>query len=85
VAGIRYHIGTLGYFVILLGVIGAPVVGLWLIIRGDIIEIIHNLKMGLPSWAWVALEYSLSFVFALALMGFMVLTGMLMLHWGSRK
>jgi hypothetical protein len=83
--GLRYHIGTLGYFVIILGVLGGPVLGWWLIFEGDIIAIIHEVKMGLPGWAWVALKYGLSIAVALMLMGGMVLAGMSMLWWGSRK
>lgn len=84
-ASVKYHIGTLGYFVILLGVFGGPIVGWWLIFEGDIIAIIHNLKLGMPGWAWVGLKYGISFVIALILMGSLILVGMLMLAWGSRS
>lgn len=82
---IRYHIGTTGYFLILIGVFGAPVLGYWLIFHGDIIETIHQLKMSLPGWGWVALKYGLSFMAAIAFMVTLILTGLIVLWWGSRE
>jgi hypothetical protein len=82
---IRYHIGTIGYFLILFGVFGAPVLGYWLIFHGDIIQTIHQLKMSLPGWGWTALKYGLSLAAAIAFMATLILSGLIVLWWGSRE
>ena len=83
--GLRYHIGTLGYFVIILRLIGSPLVGWWLIFEGDILTVIHDLKMGLPAWAWITIKYTISLALTFMFIGGLVMLGMFMLWWSNRR
>lgn len=77
--------GSIGYLVIIVGVFGGPFLVWWLGFEGDIIDILHRLKMGLPGWGWRILKYSLSAAFGLAFMLFLILLGMLILAWGNQE
>jgi hypothetical protein len=82
---IEYHIRTvIGYLIIIIGIIGSLCL-IWLLIaRGDIVEIIHNIKMGLPGWAWAMMKYGLSIVFGAAVMMIFVVLGVIVLGTGGR-
>ena len=63
--GAAYHIGTVvGLLSVIAGTMGSLRLGWWLGTEGDIIEIIHNFKMGLPAWAWLVMKIGLSAVSA---------------------
>lgn len=52
-----------GFLIMLIGLMGGLWFGWWLSTEGDIIDIIHRLKLGLPDWAWLVLKVSLSAMF----------------------
>lgn len=82
---IEYHVRTaIGYLIIIVGIFGCIWLMWWLISRGDIVEIIHDMKMSLPGWAWAVMKYSLSIVFGVVVMGFVILLGVVVLGTGGR-
>lgn len=74
-----------GFLIILVGLLGGIWLGWWLSFRGDIVEIIHDAKMSLPGWAWLALKYGLSFICGVLFILFFLILGILMLGGGRRK
>lgn len=69
---IEYNIRTvIGFFITGAGVIGSIRLGYWLSTEGDIVESIHQVKMGLPDWAWLVMKIGLS--------GFSVLAALLLI------
>jgi dolichol-phosphate mannosyltransferase len=63
--GVTYHIKTIiGVISIIGGTLGSLQLGWWLGTEGDVIEIIHNFKMGRPGWAWLVMKIGLSAVSA---------------------
>ena len=67
---VTYHVRTItGFFLVIAGIAITFPMGLWLSTEGDIIEVIHRIKIGLPDWAWVAMKVGLSVFAAAALMG----------------
>jgi hypothetical protein len=68
--GVTYHIRTiLGFAAVLAGTVGSLRLGWWLGTEGDIIELIHNFKMGLPGWAWLVMKVGLSALSAVVAIG----------------
>jgi dolichol-phosphate mannosyltransferase len=68
--GLTYHIRTIvGFLTVLAGTVGSLRLGWWLGTEGDIIELIHNFKMGLPDWAWLVMKVGLSAVSAVLAIG----------------
>jgi dolichol-phosphate mannosyltransferase len=60
---VKYHVRTvIGFLTVITGVAGGLRLGWWLTTKGDIIEIIHEFKMGLPDWAWIVMKIGLSAV-----------------------
>lgn len=49
-----------GFLLIMAGLAGGLRLGWWLSTEGDIVEIIHRAKMGLPDWAWLVIKIGLS-------------------------
>jgi len=50
---VKYHIRTIvGFLTVITGIVGSLRLGWWLSTEGDIVEIIHRAKMGLPDWGW---------------------------------
>jgi dolichol-phosphate mannosyltransferase len=65
VTDIKYNVRTVvGFFTVITGVAGGLRLGWWLSNEGDIVEIIHRAKMGLPDWGWTGLKIGLSAVSA---------------------
>ncbi len=70
VADPRYQLRTIiGFLVIIAGIAGSIGMGWWLGTRGDIIEIIHQVKTRLPDWAWTVMKIGLSALVAGVLAG----------------
>ena len=68
--GVAYHIRTIiGFLSVIGGTAGSLRIGWWLSTEGDIIELIHNFKMGLPGWAWLVMKVALSTVSAVLVIG----------------
>jgi hypothetical protein len=64
--GVAYHLRTVvGFLSVIAGTAGSLRLGWWLGTEGDVIEIIHNFKMGLPDWAWLVMKIGLSAVSAI--------------------
>ncbi len=80
---LKYHIGSIGYLIIIAGIIGGPVLIWWLSFRHDIIDVLHEVKMSLPGWAWIVMKYGFSLAFGLAFVLFFILLGMLILAWSK--
>jgi len=56
-----YQVRTaIGFLLIMAGLAGGICLGWWLSTEGDIVEIIHRAKMGLPDWAWTVMKVGLS-------------------------
>ncbi len=82
---IEYHVRTvIGYLIIIGGIIGCIWLMWWLISNGDIVQIIHDIKMSLPGWAWSIMKYGLSIAFGLVVMGFFIILGVIVLATGGR-
>jgi hypothetical protein len=83
---LEYHVRTvLGFLIIIGGIAGGVWLGWWLCFRGDIIEILHGIKMGFPGWVWLALRLGLSGMFGLLFVLAVVAVGMAVLRGGGRK
>jgi dolichol-phosphate mannosyltransferase len=83
---VGYHIRTIaGVLSVISGVAGCLLLGWWLSTSGDIIEIIHETKMGLPGWAWGAMKVGLSGVSGLLFLAFFVVLAILVFSVGGRK
>ena len=63
---------VVGFLIILLGLASSLWLGWWLGTEGDIIDIIHRVKLGLPGWAWSLLKVSLSAMFGLVYLLFFI-------------
>lgn len=82
----RYNLRTvLGFLIIIGGIVGGIWLGWWLCFRGDIIKILHEIKMGFPGWVWLALKISLSVFFGLLSVLFFLVLGVVVLGGGGRK
>jgi hypothetical protein len=82
----QYHVRTvLGFLIIIGGIGGGLWLGWWLCFRGDIIEIIHSIKMSFPGWMWLALRIGLSGVFGLLFVLVFLVLGMMVLGGVRRK
>jgi hypothetical protein len=65
VSDITYNVRTvIGFLTVITGIVGSLRLGWWLGTEGDIVEIIHKAKMGLPGWAWLVMKVGLSTVSA---------------------
>lgn len=83
---LEYHVRTVaGFLIIIGGIAGGIWLGWWLCFRGDIIEILHGIKMGFPSWVWLVLRLGLSGMFGLLFVLAVVAVGMAVLRGGGRK
>lgn len=82
----QYHLRTvIGFLIIIGGIVGGIWLGWWLCFRGDIIEILHSIKMSFPSWVWLALRVSLSVVFGLFFVLLFLALGVWVLGGGGKK
>ena len=86
VTDIKYNVRTVvGFFTVISGVVGALRLGWWLSTEGDIVEIIHRAKMGLPDWAWLVMKVSLSGISGLLFLGLLLTLAIVIFSWGGRK
>ena len=67
------------FLIILVGLLGGIWLSWWLSFRGDIVEILHDAKMSLPAWVWLALKYGLSLAFGLLFIIISLVVGVLVL------
>lgn len=85
-ADLEYHIRTvIGLLSAITGMAGGLRLGWWLSTEGDIVEIIHRAKMGLPGWAWVALKIGLSTASALIFLALLFILAIAVFASGRRK
>ncbi len=73
-----------GFLIIVGGLLGGVWLGWWFAFRGNIVEIIHEAKMSLPGWAWLALKYGLSLAGGVLFMVLFVILGMMVLGGGGQ-
>ena len=82
----RYNFRTIiGFLLVITGVAGGLWLAWWLGTERDIIEIIHEFKMGLPEWAWVTMKVGLSAVFGLLFLAFLAALAVAVFAWGRRR
>jgi hypothetical protein len=74
-----------GFMIIVAGLLGGVWLGWWLAFRGNIVEIIHDAKMSLPGWAWLALKYGLSLAGGALFVVFFLILGMIVLGGGGQN
>jgi dolichol-phosphate mannosyltransferase len=85
-ADLKYHIRTvIGLLSAITGMAGGLRLGWWLSTEGDIVEIIHRVKMGLPGWAWIVLKIGLSTASALIFLALLVILAIAVFASGRRK
>jgi|GEM_PF-315544 len=83
---LNYHIRTIaGYLSLCVGVLGSFWLGWWLSTEGDMVEIIHRAKMGLPGWAWTALNIFLSAGSAVIFIAILLTLAIAVFAGGRRK
>jgi hypothetical protein len=82
----EYNLRTvIGFLLIGTGLAGGFYLGWLLIFRGNIIDIIHTLKMSLPGWVWVTLKFSLSGLCALLFLSLFVILAVAVFAGGRRR
>jgi dolichol-phosphate mannosyltransferase len=74
-----------GFLLIMGGLAGGVRLGWWLSTEGDIVEIIHRAKMGLPDWAWMVMKVCLSAGFAILFMTLLLALAIAVFAGGGRK
>jgi dolichol-phosphate mannosyltransferase len=74
----------LGFLLVVSGTAGALRLGWWLSTEGDIVDLIHRAKLGLPDWAWAALKIGLSAFSGLLFLA-LVLTLAIMIFAAARR
>lgn len=74
-----------GFLLIGAGLAGGLRLGLWLSTEGDIVEIIHRAKMGLPDWAWLVLKIGLSALTSAFLVALLLILAVAIFSGGGRK
>jgi len=85
-ADLTYRIRTvIGFLSVIAGVVGALRLGWWLSTKGDIIELIHEFKMGLPGWAWLMMKIGLAGVSALLFIALFLTLAVAVFARGGRK
>ncbi len=83
---LEYNIRTVGgLLLIIAGLTGGISFGWWLIFVGNIIEILHSLKLGLPGWGWTLLKVGLAACFALLFVTLFALLALMVFSGGKRK
>ncbi len=81
-----YQIRTAaGSLLIMTGLAVSLFLGWWLSTEGDIVEIIHRAKMGLPAWGWTALKIGLSAVSAVVFIALVLAAAITVFAGGRRK
>jgi len=82
----QYNVRTLiGLLVIAVGVISGIWIAWWLSFEGDIIDIIHIVKMKLPGWMWIVLRVGLSGAVGILFLSIFVVLAIVIFSGGSRK
>ncbi len=82
----EYNVRTfIGLLVIAAGVIGGIFMAWWLSFEGDIIDIIHIVKMKLPGWMWIVLRVGLSGVAGILFLSIFVVLAIMIFSGRSRK
>jgi len=74
-----------GFLILITGAIGGLWLVWWLSFKGDIIDILHKLKMSLPGWTWVLLKFGLSGAFGVIFILISLALAMMVLGGGRRK
>jgi len=81
-----YNIRTIiGFLSVMAGAAGGLRLGWWLSTEGDVVEIIHRAKMGLPDWAWTAMKIGLSAGSAVFFMALLLTVAFVVFSEGRKK
>lgn len=75
---------VLGFLVIIAGIALGLWFAWWLNFRGNVIDILHAVKVSLPSGAWTLMRYLFSLTFGAIVMSVFIAISMLILR-GSNK
>ncbi len=82
----EYHLRTvLGLLVIIAGIALGLWLAWWLNFRGNVIDILHAVKMSLPDWTWTLMRYAFSIAFGAVIMAVFITIAMLILRGGSSR
>ena len=76
---------VVGFLLMISGAVGCLWLGWWLGTEGDIVEIIHQFKMSLPGWAWLAMKIGLSVVSAVVFVALVLTAAIAVFAAGGRK
>lgn len=83
--GLTYHLRTAaGFLIVIMGMAGGVWFGWWLYFRGDIIEILHDIKVSMPNWGWLVLKFTLSGALGLLFIFIVIVLGAIVLGGGRR-
>jgi hypothetical protein len=74
-----------GFLILIVGLMGGLWAAWWLSFRGDIIDILHTIKMSLPGWTWVLLKFGLSGAFGMLFMFLFIVLSIMVLGGGRRN
>jgi dolichol-phosphate mannosyltransferase len=86
VSDITYNVRTvIGFLTVITGIVGSLKLGWWLGTEGNIVEIIHRAKMGLPGWAWLVMKIGLSAATSGLLLALILALGVAVFAIGGRK
>jgi hypothetical protein len=82
----EYRLRTIiGFLIIIVGLAFGLWFAWWLNFRGNVIDILHAVKMSLPGWAWVLMRYSFSIAFGASVMALCIAVAMLVLSGGRKS
>ncbi len=77
----EYDLRTvLGFLVLIAGIVLGLWLAWWLNFRGNVIEILHAVKMSLPGWTWTLMRYFFSLAFGAVFMSVFIGIAMLILR-----
>ena len=80
-----YHLRTvLAFLIIIAGIAFGLWVAWWLNYRGNVIDILHAVKMSLPGWTWTMMRYALSIAFGAVIMAVFITISLLILRGGRQ-
>jgi hypothetical protein len=74
-----------GVLLIMAALTGGVRLGWWLSTEGDIVEIIHRAKMGLPDWTWLVLKIGLSALTSFFFVALLFILAVVVFSGGGRK
>lgn len=75
---------ALGFAIILGGIVLSSWAAWWFMTVGDIIQILHEIKVSLPGWMWIVMKVGLSLVAGGFVILFFLILAMLLFRVSDR-